>query len=125
MEFEAKKAEQGVYTLLGFAQKSGSLFSGSDVVMQALLKKRVRLVLLAWDLSENSSARFEQHWQKLPDSCRKTVQVWRFGVKQQLGQAVGKPERGILALNDENFCRGIVAKLQILQSAEPPLAEQF
>ena len=37
--------------------------------------------------------------------------------KQQLGLAIGKPERGILALGDENFCRGIKAKLQVLQSA--------
>ncbi len=29
-------AEQGVYTLLGFAQKAGCLFGGSDVVAQAV-----------------------------------------------------------------------------------------
>jgi len=122
MEFEAQKAERGVYTLLGFAQKSGNLFSGGDVVAQALLKRRVRLVLLAWDLSENSAARF---WQQLPDAGLGGAQVWRFGTKRQLGQAVGKPERGILALHDENFCSGLLAKLQILQSTEPPLAKRL
>lgn len=117
MELELNKAQAGVYTLLGFAQKAGSLFSGSDVVMQALAKRRVKLVLLAWDLSENSYARFWLHWQQQPEEIQQAVQIWRFGSKQQLGLAIGKPERGILALGDENFCRGIKAKLQVLQSA--------
>lgn len=121
-----QKAQAGVYTLLGFAQKAGSLFSGSDMVMQALGKRRIKLILLAWDLSENSYARFWQQWQQQPDAYRQTAQVWRFGVKQQLGLAIGKPERGILALSDENFCRGIITKLQQLQSAaEPELARKL
>ena len=105
-------AEQGVYTLLGFAQKAGCLFGGSDVVAQAVSRGQARLVLLAWDLSDNSYRRF---WQR-------KMQVWRFGTKQQLGQAVGKPPRGIWALQDENFCRGILGKLQQLQSVAPNVA---
>ena len=54
-------AEQGVYTLLGFAQKAGCLFGGSDVVAQAVSRGQARLVLLAWDLSDNSYRRFWQH----------------------------------------------------------------
>lgn len=123
MEPAIKKAEQGVYTLLGFAQKSGSLFSGSDMVGQALSKGQVRLVIMADDLSANSAERFWQRWQKTPEKSRRLINIWRFGCKQQLGQAVGKPERGILALGDENFCKGLTAKLQILQSAEPALAQ--
>ena len=97
-------AEQGVYTLLGFAQKAGCLFGGSDVVAQAVSRGQARLVLLAWDLSDNSYHRFWQH---------------QLG---QLGQAVGKPPRGIWALQDENFCRGILGKLQQLQSVAPNVA---
>lgn len=126
MEFEIQKAQAGVYTLLGFAQKSGSLFSGTDMVMQTLSKHRVRLILLAWDLSENSYTRFCQHWQQQSDLSRQKVQVWRFGTKQQLGQAIGKPGRGILALGDENFCRGIESKLQQLQAvSSQELARQL
>ncbi len=123
MELAIKKAEQGVYTLLGFAQKSGGLFSGSDMVGQALAKGQVRWVILADDLSENSAGHFWQRWQKLPESSRMLVKIWRFGCKQQLGQAIGKPERGILALGNENFCRGLNDKLKILQLAEPALAQ--
>lgn len=114
-------AEQGVYTLLGFAQKAGCLLGGSDVVAQAVGRGQARLVLLAWDLSDNSCRRFWQHLAEEPAGGRK-LQVWRFGAKQQLGQAVGKPPRGIWALQDENFCRGILAKLQQLQSVAPNLA---
>ena len=103
-------AEQGVYTLLGFAQKAGCLFGGSDVVAQAVSRGQARLVLLAW-----------QH-QLGEQAANRKMQVWRFGTKQQLGQAVGKPPRGIWALQDENFCRGILGKLQQLQSVAPNVA---
>ena len=114
-------AEQGVYTLLGFAQKAGCLFGGSDVVAQAVSRGQARLVLLAWDLSDNSYRRFWQH-QLGEQAANRKMQVWRFGTKQQLGQAVGKPPRGIWALQDENFCRGILGKLQQLQSVAPNVA---
>ena len=94
-------AEQGVYTLLGFAQKAGCLFGGSDVVAQAVSRGQARLVLLAWDLSDNSYRRFWQH-QLGEQAANRKMQVWRFGTKQQLGQAVGKPPRGIWALQDES-----------------------
>lgn len=114
-------AEQGVYSLLGFAQKAGCLLGGSDMVAQAVNRGQIKLVLLAWDLSDNSCRRF---WQRLAGQTAQggKMQIWRFGTKQQLGQAVGKPPRGIWALQDENFCRGILAKLQQLQSVAPNLA---
>ena len=92
-----------------------------DVVAQAVSRGQARLVLLAWDLSDNSYRRFWQH-QLGEQAANRKMQVWRFGTKQQLGQAVGKPPRGIWALQDENFCRGILGKLQQLQSVAPNVA---
>ncbi len=114
--------EQGVYTLLGFAQKAGKLTSGSDAVRLQLARGGIRLVLLAGDLSENSLDSFWTNFRRLPKNCRAAVDVWRFGSKEELGIAAGKPARGIWALADESFCRGISDKLNTLAGLDPERA---
>jgi ribosomal protein L7Ae-like RNA K-turn-binding protein len=116
-------AEQGIYTLLGFAQKAGRLVGGDEAVALALQKGQTKIVLLAEDLSANSLSRFRQRWQALPLKVQKNVAVWRFGDKAALGLATGKPPRGIWAVSDENFCRGLAAKLKILAEVAPEKAE--
>lgn len=118
-------AEQGIYTLLGFAQKAGRLVGGDEAVSLALQKGQAKIVLLAWDLSENSTTRFRQRWQTLPKKVQENVMVWRFGDKMTLGLATGKPPRGIWAVSDENFCRGVAAKLKALAEVAPKKAERI
>ena len=119
----ALKAEQGVYTLLGFAQKAGKLTGGGEAVALALSKGQVQMVLLAADLSENSKKKFAKTWQQLPKGLSGKVVIWQFGSKEKLGQAAGKPPRGIWAVGDENFAKGLQSKLELLQKqgkAEQP-----
>lgn len=108
------KAEQGVYNLLGLAQRAGRLIGGTDAVQKALASGQVRLVLLAEDLSENSQKRFRQAWAALPPRAKAKTNVWRFGDMERLGRAAGKPPRGVWALADENFAAGISPKLTLL-----------
>ena len=115
-------SEQGIYTLLGFAQKAGRLTSGSDAVRLQMAKGGVRLVLLAEDLSENSLDGFWKNFERLPQNRRISVDVWRFGTKEDLGIAAGKPARGVWALSDESFCRGMIAKLETLAGVAPERA---
>ncbi len=114
-DLAALKAEQGVYTLLGFAQKAGKLTGGGEAVALALAKGQVQMVLLAADLSENSRKRFAKMWQQLPKGVSGKVVIWQFGSKEKLGQAAGKPPRGIWAVGDENFAKGLQSKLVLLQ----------
>ena len=119
----ALKAEQGVYTLLGFAQKAGKLTGGGEAVALALSKGQVQMVLLAADLSENSKKKFAKTCQQLPKGLSGKVVIWQFGSKEKLGQAAGKPPRGIWAVGDENFAKGLQSKLELLQKqgkAEQP-----
>lgn len=104
-------AEQGIYTLLGFAQKAGKLYGGGDAVAQAMLRGQVKIVLIAWDISENSLGRFQKRWQQLTLGQQREISVWRFGSKEQLGMACGKPPRGIWGIGDEGFCKGLADKL--------------
>ena len=127
-------AEQGVYTLLGFAQKAGCLFGGSDVVAQAVSRGQARLVLLAWDLSDNSYRRFWQHqlgeqeWDNRNFGTMAVLEVIeRIQEHYEKRPALCGGKFYIdgpfhWALQDENFCRGILGKLQQLQSVAPNVA---
>lgn len=119
----AKKAENGVYALLGLAQRAGRLVGGGDAVQKALAAGNIRLLLLAGDLSANAQKSLRTAWAKLPPKAKANAEVWRFGDKITLGAAVGKPPRGVWALADENFANGICQKLAML--AESGIAEKI
>ena len=114
-ELAAFKAAQGVYTLLGLAQRAGKLTAGSDAVIATCTRGEAKLVLLAADLSENSLKRLNKLCCK--PAVKKNVAVWRFGSKERLGQATGRRPCGVWSLCDVNFAGGLEAKLTALQKA--------
>lgn len=114
-ELAALKAERGVYTLLGLAQRAGKLTAGTDAVIAAVGRGDAKLVLLAADLSENAQKRLRKAWQNLPNA--RSITVWRFGGKADLGQAAGRRPCGVWALGDVNFVSGLNCKLAVLQKA--------
>ncbi len=114
-ELLALKAEQGVYTLLGLAQRAGKLTAGTDAVIAAWTRGDARLVLLAADLSENSLKRLNKACCK--PAAGQNVTIWRFGGKERLGLAAGRRPCGVWSLSDVNFADGLNAKLTALQKA--------
>lgn len=115
-------SEQGIYTLLGFAQKAGRLTSGNDAVRLQLARGGVRLVLLAQDLSGNSRDAFMNNFERLAAGNKNPVDVWLFGRKDELGWSAGKAARGIWAVSDENFAAGMISKLETLAGVMPERA---
>ncbi len=107
------KAERGVYTLLGLAQKAGRLAAGADAATLAAARGEARLLLLAADLSERTRQRLLLNWQELPGA--KNAPIWSFGAKEALGQAAGRRPCGVWAFTDTNFASGLAAKLAALQ----------
>ena len=45
--------------LLGLSAKSGNILAGTDLVLDEMLKKRVKLVILASDASEKTKKKHE------------------------------------------------------------------
>ncbi len=109
-------AAEKVYALLGFAQKAGKLVSGDDSVFVALGKKKLKLVIAAEDLSENSRKKFEQKLYAANKEKKRDAEiaVRTFGTKVALGHAIGKSPRGLIAVVDENFAQAIAKKLEEL-----------
>lgn len=107
--------EQKIYTLLGFAQKAGKLVSGDESVFLSLNKKSCKMVIVATDLSDNSRKKFEQKLFSANENRKTALEaVHIFGTKVNLGHAIGKSPRGLIAVMDDNFANAITKNLKEL-----------
>ena len=90
-----------VYTLLGFAQKSGKIISGTNTVESMIGKPDTKLVILADDSSDS----FRKH---LVFKCNNVEQRYVvFGTKDELGNAIGKSQRAVIIVKDNNIANAI------------------
>lgn len=95
-----------ILSFLGLAQKSGNLSSGADAVETDIKKKRCKLLIISIDASDNTKEKFEK-LAKLHN-----IDYVYFATKEDLGIAIGKPDRSVLSVNDINFSTGLLSKIQ-------------
>ena len=84
---------------LGLAMKAGKVVSGALPVDKALAGAKVKLLILDQAASENS---LRQYAAKAASGGIPLIRML------DAGGAVGKPERMVLALTDENFTKMIL-----------------
>ncbi|GAW94304.1 L7Ae/L30e/S12e/Gadd45 family ribosomal protein [Calderihabitans maritimus] len=94
-----------VKTLLGFAQRAGKIVSGRSAVLGQLKKGRAQMVILATDSASDLQGEVKS-W----CSGRK-IPVFYAGTKVELGLAIGKSPRAVLAVLDRNFAERIEQEL--------------
>jgi len=90
-----------VAALLGFAQAAGKLASGESGVRTAVIKRRASLVLLAADASANTSKAFRNL------SAYHGAALAEYATKEELGRAIGKAPRSVVAVLDSGFAKVI------------------
>ena len=90
-------------SLVGLARRAGRLSLGFDAAAEAMNKGRTKLLIIACDLSGNSTASIIRTAER---THTKTIVINR--TKAQIGAAVGK-EAGIIAVNDEGFAEKMAA----------------
>lgn len=97
---------QAFLTLLGFAQKAGKLVAGEDTVHLALKKRKVKLLIVAGDASNNTKDRATQWKASFGIELLETLD------KETLSQAIGKSNRALIGVTDQGFAT------QLLKAAE-------
>jgi len=90
-----------ILTLLGFAQKSGNLVSGENTVDLYLPKRKVSLVIITEDASNNTRERFVQ----LANRYEVPYIIW--GDREILSHAIGKINRAVYGVTNKKFSREI------------------
>jgi len=97
--FEQENIDK-IVTLLQFAKKSGKVILGRDAVAKAVIKRNVRYVIIATDLSLNTIESLKNITEKYK------INVVKFGNKELFLSIFGK-YTGIVGISDENFIKGI------------------
>ncbi len=101
-----------IYSYLGFATKSRNLISGFNTCVTAMHKEKVKLLLVAEDISENTE-------EKIIREAEKTNTVWRKCLDiESLSEITGKDNVGIFAVTDDNFAKVILTEIDEGKNSE-------
>ena len=87
-----------VISYLGFAKKSGNLVSGVNTCTFAMVKRKVKLMILAEDISENEIRKYG-------------VPFVKYGNSDELSHATGANGRNVFAICDRNFAEVILNEI--------------
>lgn len=89
--------DKSIVFALGLAQKAGKIASGDFAVKSALKGRKVKLLIVASDASDNSK---KEIYYLAGLYGAKTIEVLD---REQLGMAIGKAKRTAIAVLDVNF----------------------
>lgn len=97
-----------VFGLLGIAAKSNNIVSGEFSTEKAVKEHKAALVIVAEDASDNTKKMFTNMctFYKVP--------ICFFGLKTELGHAIGKEFRASLALLDKGLADLVEKNLKMM-----------
>ena len=100
--------ELNILRFLGLAARAGKVISSYDQVESSIRKGTVKLLIISKDISKNTLSRLLDIGAKediaMPDA-------YSFSTKFDLGKAIGKPDRAIVAVTDQGFADKLSAEL--------------
>ena len=92
--------KEKVLNLLGLATRAGLLVSGEDIVIDAIQKKKAKIVFIGSDASDNTVDKFQKkcfHYK---------IEVNTMFTSEELSRSIGKT-RMVLAIVDLGFYKSI------------------
>ena len=97
---------------LGFAKKSGNLVTGTNTCSFNMKKQKVKLLLIAEDVSRNTL-------KKILNEARSQKTPYRIhGMSDDLSHATGTSGRSVFGIMDENFANVIIGEIDAGQKSE-------
>lgn len=104
--------ENKVLSYLGFAAKARKLVTGYNTCIYMMEKKKIRLLILTEDLSENSVKKMVSAAEKHRVPCK------IYGSREQLSRMTGNIDKGIYGVTDDNFAKVISDGIDQIQSVK-------
>ncbi|HHY77287.1 MAG TPA: 50S ribosomal protein L7ae [Clostridiales bacterium] len=100
------KNRNKILTMIGFAYKSGKVISGQDPIKLALRKRKIKLLIIAEDASNNTKDKFT-------NSARYyNVPYFVCLTKEELSMSLGRKIRSVIGIIDENFAKVLISLLE-------------
>lgn len=104
--------KEKLYSYLGFAKKSGNLIAGADTCTIAMNKGKIKSLLIAADVSENTLKKMV----RLAENRKIPYRV--FGEGFEIARAAGSDGRYVFGIRDENFTNVIFNEIDKKMAAE-------
>ncbi|MDO5557956.1 MAG: ribosomal L7Ae/L30e/S12e/Gadd45 family protein [Clostridia bacterium] len=87
--------------LLGLATKAGKVVFGTDSCMEAINKRKVKLIIVATDSAQRTKTNFEL-------ICKnKNVELIRVLTIEEISKSIGKENKAVVGIKDVNFSKEI------------------
>lgn len=90
--------------LIGLAMKAGKVSFGADSVEESIIKRKVKLVIIAEESSERTKNKFISICEKY------NIPVIIDGNIEDLSKTIGKSNKAIIGIKDINFAKTIQKK---------------
>lgn len=90
-----------VLGMLGISAKAGKVMSGTDMVLEGIKRRKVKLVIVAEDAAERTL-------KNMTLACGEYVQIQKFGKIDEISKAIGKQNRAVIAITDKNLADAIL-----------------
>ena len=100
-----KPVKDKVLSMLGLATRSRNVVSGGFATEQAVKSGKAYLVIIAEDASDNTRKKYSN----MCEFYETPIRV--YGIKDDLGHAMGKEFRASLAITDEGLAKAILKKM--------------
>lgn len=91
-----------IYNYLGIAQRAGKIVSGENTLINKGNFQKYTLLIIANDASQAVKKKF------INKAINNNIHYLLFGNKENLGKAIGKSPRTVLALTDRNLAQKIM-----------------
>ena len=116
--------------LLGFASKSGKIMFGDDDVILGLERNKISLIIISKDMSQKAKEKFLKRLENVFENRykyngynkkviskekitkeNKNIKVIIVGTKEENSSAVGKVNKPIIGICDNNLSKGIIKSI--------------
>ena len=86
-----------VFRLLGLATKAGKIAFGSDSVIDTIIRKKAKMVIVASDASDRTKNNIERI------AKENNVPFRIYGNIEKISKSIGKENKAIVCIKDSNF----------------------
>ena len=104
--------------MIGLAQKAGKVSSGDYSSEMIIKSQKCSLVVIAQDASDRTKKKFR-------NMCvYRNIKLFEYGSKEKLGKCIGKNDRSIITINDNNFATSIESLITKIINGGEPIAKK-
>ena len=105
-------AKKKMLSYMGFAAKARKIVNGYNTCVFTMEKRKVKLLIIAADLAENSK-------KKMISAAKKfNVEYRIFGDSDEMSRMTGTSGKGIFGITDENFANVISKEIDQIEALE-------